>query len=291
MQLLRECRRRIPADTDAFRVMDGAANGYPGLFIDQLGERILVSTRDRGIPSPLLRELKETGSPVFHKQLDQDIKAPPQLIAGPEMPLIFTIKEQGLLFRIDMNAGYSQGIFLDQRNNRQRVRKRSHEGMRILNTFAYTGAFSVYAAMGGATTTTLDLAQPCLDWAKENMSLNGIAPESQFFCKGDTLHWLERFAKQGKTFHGIILDPPTFSRDHSGKVWRVETHYGDLVALASRCIERGGWMLCSTNCRKLSPLDFANMVGNATPYKKITPLPMPFDFPDEKYLKCLWLDF
>ena len=83
----------------------------------------------------------------------------PVQIAGPLLPLQFTALEQGVRFKIDMSAGYSQGIFLDQRDHRRRVREKSAPGMRVLNTFAYTGAFSVYAALGGAQTTTLDLAQ------------------------------------------------------------------------------------------------------------------------------------
>lgn len=83
-----------------------------------------------------------------------------------------------------MSTGYSQGIFLDQRDHRRQVRERSAPGMRVLNTFAYTGAFSVYAALGGAQTTTLDLAQPCLDWARENFSLNGIDPAHPVFLQG-----------------------------------------------------------------------------------------------------------
>ena len=70
--------------------------------------------------------------------------------------------------------------------------------------------------------------------------LNGIDPSAQYFCKGDARRWLERFARQGRTFHGIILDPPTFSRDDRGKVFRVESHYGELVALARECLEPGG---------------------------------------------------
>lgn len=65
-------------------------------------------------------------------------------------------------------------------------------------------------------------------------------PAGQYFCKGDVLHWLERFARQGRTFHGIILDPPTFSRDDRGGVFRVESHYGELVSLARKCLERDG---------------------------------------------------
>lgn len=283
--------KKLPLETDAFRVIDGRTDGYPEIFVDQLADRILVSTRNRNIPTPLLQELRESKHAVFHKELDQDTKLPPRQIAGPEQSPVFTITEQGIRFRIDMSAGYSQGIFLDQRNNRQKIRLRCREGNKILNTFAYTGAFSAYAAMGGATTTTLDLAQPCLDWAKENFLLNGLSPDDHFFCKGDTLHWLSRFAKQKKQFDGIILDPPTFSRDKEGRIWRVESDYGRLVKLASECLAPGGWIFCSTNCRKLPLQAFISMVSDAVPQSTIESLPMPFDFRDESYLKALWLDF
>lgn len=272
-------------------MIDGRTDGFPELFVDQLADRILVSTRNRNIPAPLLQELKASQQSVFHKELDQDNKLAPRQISGSEQSPIFTIKEQGIHFRIDMSAGYSQGIFLDQRGNRQKVRTRCKTGSRILNTFAYTGAFSVYAAMGGATTTTLDLAQPCLDWAKENFKLNDLSPDDHFFCKGDTLHWLGRFAKQKKQFDGIILDPPTFSRDKDGRTWRVESDYGKLVKLASECLAPGGWIFCSTNCRKLPLRAFISMVSDAVPQSKIKSLPMPFDFHNESYLKALWLDF
>ena len=144
---------------------------------------------------------------------------------------------------------------------------------------------------GGAQTTTLDLAQPCLDWARENFILNGIDPSAQYFCKGDARRWLERFARQGRTFHGIILDPPTFSRDDRGKVFRVESHYGELVALARECLEPGGWMLCTSNCRKLGHEDFRRMVAQAVPGFRLTRDPMPPDFSGEDYLKRLWIDW
>ncbi len=206
----------IPPDTDAFRAVDGEADGYPGVFIDQLADRILVSTREAVIPSKLLDDLGMLDAAVYHKRLDRDVKEAPVQIAGPEVPDEFVIEEQGVRFFLNMKSGYSQGLFLDQRNNRMRVRQRSGEGTRILNTFAYTGAFSVYAALGGAVTTTLDLAQPCLDWAKRNMDLNGIDPGSQYFCKGDTFHWLERFARQKRLFDGIVLDAPTLYRNEIG---------------------------------------------------------------------------
>lgn len=281
----------IPADTDIFRVIDGEGDGYPDIFVDRLGDRILVSTRDRSIPEELEREFHEAGAPVFHKRLERNQKEAPVQIAGPLLPLQFTAKEQRVLFRLDMSAGYSQGIFLDQRDHRRQVRERCRPGMRVLNTFAYTGAFSIYAALGGAQTTTLDLAQPCLEWARENFRLNGMDPSAQYFCKGDVRHWLERFAKQGRTFHGIILDPPTFSRDDRGRVFRAESHYGELVSLARECLEKSGWMLCTGNCRKLSHEDFRRMVSAAAPGAVLTHDPMPPDFTGEDYLKRLWIDW
>lgn len=281
----------IPPDTDAFRVVDGDADGYPGIFIDQLADRILLSTREAVIPSRLLDELRMLDAPVYHKRLDRDVKEAPVQIAGPEVPDEFVIEEQGVRFFINMKSGYSQGLFLDQRDNRMRVRQRSGEGSRILNTFAYTGAFSVYAALGGAVTTTLDLAQPCLDWAKRNMDLNGIDPGSQYFCKGDTFHWLDRFARQKRLFDGIVLDPPTFSRNENGRIFRVESHYGHLVRLARECLAPGGWILCTTNCRTLPHPAFRSMVQEAAPDAHPAVLLMPEDFRGENYLKTIWLDF
>ena len=119
----------------------------------------------------------------YWKQLDQHEKEPPSRIAGPEQESHFTARESGVNYRIHFQAGYSQGIFLDQRLNRRRVRRFSNPGMTVLNTFAYTGAFSVCAALSGATTTTLDLSQVYLDWARDNFRINSLDPDNHYFCK------------------------------------------------------------------------------------------------------------
>lgn len=288
-ELLKKRLAQLPPDTTAFRVLDGEGDGCPNIFIDKLANRWLVSVRDRALPAHLKKELERLEEPVYLKHLDKDNKEAPLFLCGPERDSRFLIREQGVSLWLDMNTGYSQGLFLDQRDNRRRVRELTRPEDRVLNTFSYTGAFSVYAALAGAVTTTLDLAQPCLDWARENMEVNRIDPASQFFCKGDTLHWLERFARQGKRFHGIVLDPPTFSRDKEGHIWRVEKDYGRLAALAFRCLEPGGWMLCTTNCRKLSRRDFLTQLKTALPAGvRLTPGEMPFDFTGENYLKIVW---
>lgn len=288
--LIQKKRTLLPAGTDVFRVLDGEGDGVPDVFIDRLGDRWLVSVRDREIPPALAKELEAMGEPVYLKRLDRDHKEAPVLIFGETEPSRFIVHEQGVRLWLDVSAGYSQGLFLDQRDNRRRVSEWVSPGDRVLNTFSYTGAFSVYAALAGAVTTTLDLAQPCLDWTRENMLLNSVAPESQFFCKGDTLHWLERFSRQGKTFKGIVLDPPTFSRDKRGRIWRVETDYGKLAALAYACLAPGGWMLCTTNCRKVSPEDFERQIRLSLPgHVSCASFGMPFDFTGEPYLKTLWV--
>lgn len=288
-ELISMRRAEIPAHTDAFRVVDGTV--WPGVFIDALADRLLVSLRDTALPRGLRDLLEQTGRAVFVKRLDKDVKEPPRQVCGPPLPLRFEIRENGVRYIMDMAAGYSQGLFLDQRLNRAEVRRRCRAGMTLLNTFAYTGGFSVCAALAGATATTLDLAQPCLSWCRENMQANGVDDSKHYFCKGDALHWLDRFARQGRTFDAIVLDPPTFSRDEKGRVWRVERDYGMLVEKAAACLAYKGWILCTTNCRKLSHAAFRAMVQAAAPGATLTPAPMPPDFDGEDYLKCLWCQF
>lgn len=285
-RLLEQRLAKLPPETDAFRVSDGTP--WPGVFIDALADRLLISLRDAALPAALKDCLKASDRPVYVKRLDKDVKEPPVFLCGPEVPLRFVIQENGVRYLMDMGAGYSQGIFLDQRDNRAELRRICRPGMKVLNTFAYTGAFSVCAALAGAQTTTLDLAQPCLSWCRENMALNDIDPDEHYFCKGDALHWMDRFARQGRRFDIIVLDPPTFSRDEKGHVWRVEKDYDHLVNLAAACLAPGGRILCSTNCRKLSMSAFRRMVAAGIPTASLTPVPMPFDFDGEDYLKCIW---
>ncbi|MFD2302256.1 class I SAM-dependent rRNA methyltransferase [Roseibacillus ishigakijimensis] len=281
----------LTAETNALRLLDGEGDGLPDLFLETYANHWLLATRHDHLLTPELgHALRGSRRTVYWKHLDQNQKTSPEHLSGPRLDAPFPILENGVRYRIDFSAGYSQGIFLDQRDNRARVRELVRPGQTVLNTFAYTGAFSVCAALGGATTTTLDLSQPYLDWTKENFHLNELDPGEHYFCKGDTFHWLRRFAKQGRTFDGLILDPPTFSRDKQGNVFSVEKHYGDLFALALRCLTPGGWILASTNCRKLSPGDFRRQLQpHQPPHTRLEPAPMPPDFSGEPYLKAIWL--
>lgn len=284
-------RAPLPDDaTDAFRVFDGTGDGRSGVEIDSFADRWLVSTRGPEIPEEITKVLRESGRTVYHKRLDPKEKDSPIHLCGPPCAEPFTIRENGLRFEVSFSSGYSQGIFLDQRENRRWLLEDTPPGTRVLNTFAYTGAFSVAAAAAGALTTTLDLSQPYLDWARRNLGLNDLDPSEHYFCKGDTFHWLRRFAKQGRRFGIIILDPPTFSRDKDGKVFRVEKDYGRLAALAERCLESSGTILACTNCRQLDETAFQRQLKDALPHGfDFESIPMPPDFTGERYLKSLQL--
>ncbi len=288
-QLLAERRAALEPDTDAYRVLPEETL-FPGVSVDALGGRFLVSLRNVAMPGELHEWLLASGADVFVKHLSKGEKSAPEPMNPPKEPLELTVRENGVHYLLNMRGGYSQGLFIDQRDNRSRLRQLCRPGMTVLNLFAYTGAFSVCAALGGATATTLDLARPCLEVCRENMRANGIDPARHFFCKGDALHWLSRFVRQGRQFNMIVLDPPTFSRDAKGHVWRAERDYSELVRLAVPCLAPGGHLLCTTNCRSLSPADFLHMVSAAIPpAARIEELPMPFDFSPETYLKTLWI--
>jgi 23S rRNA (cytosine1962-C5)-methyltransferase len=285
--------RRSPlltAETNALRLIDGAGDGLPGLFLESFAGRLLLSTTGHAVPPAAGEWLRDQEVSCYWKRLDPHQKESPAHLAGPQTTAPFLIRENGIAYEISFHSGYSQGIFLDQRDNRAEVRRRMRPGMKLLNTFAYTGAFSVAAAMAGAETTTLDLSQTYLDWAKRNLCHNSLDPAAHHFCKGDTFHWLLRFAKQGRRFDGIVLDPPTFSRDEKGKVFRVENDFGELAALAAQVLAPGGWILCCTNSRGITPAAFEQHIRDNLPQPMTARhAPMPPDFTDSAYLKALWL--
>lgn len=280
----------LTPETNAVRLVDGAGDGIPGMILETFGNHWLVSTTGGQLPGEVRNWLTTQGVSCYWKRLDQHQKESPSHLCGPPVETPFLALENGMSSEISFQSGYSQGIFLDQRDNRAEVRRLMAPGLRFLNTFAYTGMFSVAAALAGAETTTLDLSQPYLDWAKRNLSHNGLDPANHHFCKGDTFHWLRRFAKQGRTFDGIVLDPPTFSRDEKGKVFRVEENFGELAALALEVLAPGGWLLCSTNCRNLKLNDFQKQLRDSSRRPlSARHAPMPADFTDEPYLKSVWL--
>ncbi len=305
---LRALRRRDPlradGQTDALRLLDGAGDGpaFAGVFLDDFAGRWLVQTARPGQEPPaFLREFPalppgaDTPRSIHWKQLDarDQYQRPPVHWAGGPVAAPFTVRENGLLYQIDFVGSYSQGIFLDQRDNRLALRRRLRPGTSVLNCFAYTCAFSVAAAAAGARTTSVDLSRRSLDWGKENFRLNGFdldAPDGGHrFLAGDVFEVLARLARQGQRFDIVVLDPPTFSRDRRGKVFRVGDDFGTLAALAAPLLTPDGALLCSCNARSLAPARFRAIILDALPGAwTVSPAPMPPDFTGDAYLRAAW---
>jgi 23S rRNA (cytosine1962-C5)-methyltransferase len=281
--------------TTAWRICDGAGDGCPGVEIDRYGDHLVVQTRDVPLPDELRQTLPDGFRSLWWKRLDQQDKQAPHCVLGEPPPGPFAVRELGLNYEIDLTAGYSQGLFLDQRPQRARMMERLAPGQRVLNLFAYTCAFSVAAASRGAITTSVDLSRPYLDWGKRNFTLNSLDPDEHFFCRGDSFEWLRRFAKKDRTWDGIVVDPPTFSRNADGKVFRVEQDFPALLALCLAVLAPGGWLLASTNHRGLTPTRFQELIteGSAAARRPIRSWEtgrMPEDFTDFPYLKSRWVE-
>jgi 23S rRNA (cytosine1962-C5)-methyltransferase len=282
-------RRTIRSEqTNALRLVDGSGDDLDGLIIDDFAGRWIIQTLAE--KDPALEPVLGYRS-LYWKQLLKTNKTAPKHLAGEPADKPFCVLESGLQFEIDFQAGYSPGLFLDQRINRARLRGLAR-GKMLLNTFSYTCAFGVVAATGGAATVNIDLSRHYLDWGKRNYELNRIDLKDHDFLYGDVFDWLRRFQRRGREFDLIVLDPPTFSRDRRSGVFRVQEDYGELASLAAACLHRNGWLLCCTNFRGMTFNAFLRILRTAIdrPFQAV-PGSMPPDFTGDNYLKTVWLEF
>jgi 23S rRNA (cytosine1962-C5)-methyltransferase len=303
--------------TNAFRLIHGASDGWPGWYVEKLGDYLLSQSESALTPGQNA-ELMGLAQPyrakgVYHKTLSRHVRqtqaadASPQLIWGETAPERFAIRENGLSYELSFAEGYSVGLFLDQRDNRRRLltgHLAAHfpsidmQDAQVLNCFAYTCGFSVCAAQAGAKTTSLDLSKKYLEWGRRNFLLNGLDPATHDFIYGDAFDWLRRLAKKGRAFDVIVLDPPTFSQSKETGAFRVEKNYGELVGAALTVLKPGGILLASTNAATWPAEKFLEAVSAATLSRKRKILgehyvPQPPDFPvsrdEPAYLKTVWL--
>jgi 23S rRNA (cytosine1962-C5)-methyltransferase len=244
----------IAQQTDAIRLCT-----YPDGWVERFGVDVLISHKTDAALERLKTELCLWALNVdfgfrrvfarFLPRKNADREAPTLILGDPGTNLESTAMERTLSYAIDFSAGYSVGLFIDQRENRRYVRDLAPGT--LLNCFAYTCSFSVAAATVGAKTVSVDLSKKSLARGRENFALNSLPTNDHRFLADDVLSVLPRMARKGEKFDVIILDPPTFSRSHTGKAFQVENDFERLLLAALEVAERNARILLSTNCSTL----------------------------------------
>jgi 23S rRNA (cytosine1962-C5)-methyltransferase len=270
-------------------------------WAERFGSDVLISFRADAARDRLMSELQGWAKSVefqigrvFGRFLPKknDERETPKLLSGDESEGLQTIAtENRLKFGIDFGAGYSVGLFVDQRENRRFVRQT--KPTRLLNCFAYTCSFSVAGASVGARTVNIDLSKRSLDRGRQNFALNELSIEGHNFMADDVRPVLRRLARRGEKFDMIILDPPTFSRIKGGAAFHVEKDFEELIVAALEVADRGAKLLLSTNCETLNEAALERMARYALKLSRRNGVfyrePPPGDFSPGSGAKTIWL--
>jgi 23S rRNA (cytosine1962-C5)-methyltransferase len=309
-----------PEQTDAFRLIHGAADGRSEWHVERLGDYWLCQSEcpwDETIGADVDHWIATSGAgcqAVYHKTLNRQVRrthvgdASPRLVHGQPAPERFVIRENGVRFECSFGEGYSTGLFLDQRDNRRRLLTRHVAGdfplfktdgqPAVLNMFAYTCGFSVCAAAGGARVTSVDLSRKYLDWGRRNFALNNLDSEAHDFLYGDAFDWMRRLAKKQRRFDAVLLDPPTFSQSKEHGVFRAERDYGELIGAALPLVAPEGVLFISSNTAGWDPEAFMDTARQSVTRSgrsliQVQYFPQPPDFPvtraEPAYLKTAWM--
>jgi 23S rRNA (cytosine1962-C5)-methyltransferase len=196
----------------------------------------------------------------------------------------FVVEEQGLKFWVNLGDYLDTGLFMDHRLTRARVREEAR-GKRFLNLFAYTGAFTVYAAAGGASrTVSVDLSNTYLDWAEENLALNGLADPRHTLIRADVLPWLQEQEAEPDRYELVVCDPPSFSTSKrmSGS-FNVQRDQTRLIGAIRAVLAPGGVLYFSTNFLGFE-LNAAAVRGLEV--EELTPASIPEDFHRKEIHRC-----
>jgi 23S rRNA (cytosine1962-C5)-methyltransferase len=284
-----------PAHTTAYRLINDAGDGFPGIVVDRYNDVLLIQSQ-KAPASEFVDNLAQLfpQARIYHKMTSRFVRSldkadtSPTLLRGNAVHSPFPILENNVTFLVSMEAGYSTGIFLDQRSNRQAILDMNLQGKAILNTFAYTCAFSVCAALAGATVTSLDLSKKYLEWGRENFRTNKINDTAHDFIFGDVFDWLPRLIKKGRRWDMIILDPPTFSTSKSGQAFKATRDYPKLLSLAQSGLAPNGRILACMNTHEINVAAFKQLTG----IQSILPLSCDFSVAagEDPHLKSGWID-
>ena len=282
--------------TSAYRWIYGESDGLPGLVVDLYGEFALIQTYAESVEAvvPWVADALHAHA-VLQGVLWRPKDGALSSLWGRLPPSDLAVEEQGLLFHADLFAGQKTGLYFDQRDNRLTLASWS-EGQTILDCFCYVGAFSLYAARGGAkSVVACDIAAGAVQSARRNFLLNGFDPDQYTFLVEDCFELLERFAGERRQFDIVVLDPPSLARNRQSRQ-AAERAYIRLNRLALDCIKPGG-LLASASCTsQVSAEAFRQALAEAarragrwllTLQDAGHPLdhPVPAHFPEARYLK------
>ena len=309
--------------TTAFRLIHEAGDALPGLAVDVYGDHLVAQLYedehgtwdDRARREAVLDRLDALGFDgvylkVRPKQANtlvdtrRDELAPKSAVRGVSVPEAgadggdLAVLEEGVPYGVRLGDGLSTGLFLDQRTNRRRVREAA-KGKSVLNLFAYTCAFSVAAAVGGAArTVSVDAAGVALDRGRDNLIRVGATDEGAHeLVAVDAFQWLAQAAKRKERFDLVVLDPPSYSSTKNAR-FVGRSDYDALAALAMAVMAPGAVLLACSNHRQVNALRFRRFVHDAARQAGRTIVQAkdvltPRDFPPppggESHLKSLWV--
>jgi len=291
------CRRfPLVGITEAIRWVNGVGDELAGVVVDLYGAHatLAVSSAEAIARSDeLAAVLAELGVRGVYLKVRERIDLrlarkralfPPEPVVGAAAPEL-EVEEDGLRFRVALGDGLSTGLFIDQRDNRRRVRELA-QGKTVLNLFSYTCSFSVAAAKGGARrVTSVDVSGRALARGVDNFHASGLDPTPHAFLREDAVRFLERAGRRGDRFDIVVLDPPSFASGRRGKALSAERDASRLVRLALAVVAPGGVLLAVTNHRGTAPATLRRLVleaarAEARPVKSARLLPPGLDCPD-----------
>jgi len=266
-----DLRQRVLADTetDAYRLIFSENDLLPGLVVDRYGSWLCLQCHTRGIEvwrDAIVRALIDVLQPAgIYERSDVKVRriegaeARTGLLHG-QVPATVEVRENGVRFLVDIAGGQKTGFFLDQRDKRLALRKYVRD-RRVLNCFAYTGGFSVYAGLAGARhITSVDASRAALELAEKNVALNGLDPARFAFVDADVKAFLAQPAPEDEPWDVIILDPPAFVKDRH-KLKQGLVGYRRINEAALRILPPGGILMTCSCSGHVSMADFRHLLA------------------------------